>query len=68
MSDPLRVQHARSAVVADICGGTLAIARAGLLDTLRHSSNDTGSLTRNAQDYAGSAIYAVTPPPFQKIA
>ncbi|MBO6603292.1 MAG: DJ-1/PfpI family protein [Roseicyclus sp.] len=61
MRDLLRDQHARGAVVAGICGGTLALARAGLLDTRRHTSNDPEFLTRNAADYEGSALYVATP-------
>ncbi|MCZ4279975.1 DJ-1/PfpI family protein [Kiloniella laminariae] len=61
ISGPLKAQHARGAAVAGICGGTLALARAGLLDELRHTSNDPDFLTRNAATYAGSAHYVSSP-------
>lgn len=53
----LNVQHARGAVTAGICGGTLALARAGLLDGVEHTSNDADFLARNAENYAGSERY-----------
>ncbi|WP_020591259.1 DJ-1/PfpI family protein [Kiloniella laminariae] len=61
ISDLLKAQHARGAAVAGICGGTLALARAGLLNDLRHTSNDPDFLTRNAATYAGSAHYVSSP-------
>ena len=53
----LLAQHRRGAVVAGICGGTLALARAGLLDSVSHTSNDSDFLGRNARGYAGSTRY-----------
>jgi putative intracellular protease/amidase len=57
VSDVLAAQCDRGGTVAGICGGTLALARAGLLDDVRHTSNDPGFLTGNAADYAGAAHY-----------
>lgn len=57
----LRTQHERGAVIAGICGGTLALGRAGLLDNLRHTSNDPEYLNKNAQGYTGSALYVGSP-------
>ncbi|MEM8658847.1 MAG: DJ-1/PfpI family protein [Pseudomonadota bacterium] len=53
--------------IAGICGGTLALARAGLLDTAPHTSNAADYLTAHAPAYAGSDAYlesaiAVTAP------
>lgn len=53
----LRDQYDRGAAVAGICGGTLALARAGLLDRVAHTSNDLDFLLRNAREYAGSGRY-----------
>lgn len=41
--------------VAAICGATFGLARAGLLDTRRHTSNDKDYLA--ASGYAGAALY-----------
>jgi transcriptional regulator GlxA family with amidase domain len=61
ISDVLTAQRARGGSVAGICGGTLALARAGLLDKVRHTSNDLAFLTDNAPEYAGASRYAVSP-------
>ena len=59
--DVLRAAHQRGAVVAGICGGTLALARAGLLNAVRHTSNDAAFLGTHADSYAGSATYLEQP-------
>jgi putative intracellular protease/amidase len=43
--------------VAAICGATVALARAGLLEGYAHTSNDRGWLAHVAPGYAGSALY-----------
>jgi putative intracellular protease/amidase len=43
--------------VAAICGGTVAFARAGLLNDRRHTSNMPGYLGQHAPEYSGSAAY-----------
>jgi transcriptional regulator GlxA family with amidase domain len=53
----LKAQHAGGAVIAGICGGTLALARAGLLDDVRHTSNDPAFLSQNADGYSGADLY-----------
>lgn len=50
-------QHAGGGVVAGICGGTLAPARAGLLDETAHTSNDVDFLRDNVKGYAGADLY-----------
>ena len=57
ISEALVARHARGGTVAGICGGTLALARAGLLDGVRHTSNDRGFLAENAPTYAGAERY-----------
>lgn len=61
VSDVLAAQRDGGGTVAGICGGTLALARAGLLDDVRHTSNDPGFLTGNAVGYAGAAHYEASP-------
>lgn len=43
--------------VAAICGATVAVARAGLLEDRRHTSNMPGYLDQYAPEYRGSAGY-----------
>lgn len=43
--------------VAAICGGTLALANAGLLDDKRHTSNAPGFLAENSKTYDGQSHY-----------
>lgn len=47
--------------VAAICGGTLALAKAGILDDKRHTSNDLNFLTSNAPGYAGQSLFVDEP-------
>ena len=57
LRDLLVAQHSGGAVIAGICGGTLALARAGLLNDIAHTSNDPAFLARNAEGYAGERHY-----------
>jgi putative intracellular protease/amidase len=43
--------------VAAICGSTFALARAGLLNARRHTSNDLGYLKAVAPGYRGERLY-----------
>ncbi len=51
----------RGGVVAGICGGTLALARAGLFATARHTSNGRDWIAEHLPDYAGAANYVDVP-------
>jgi putative intracellular protease/amidase len=43
--------------IAAICGATVAVARAGLLDDRRHTSNAKDYLIDKAREYRGAALY-----------
>lgn len=57
LGDFLRTLRADGVTVAGICGATLALARAGLLESIPHTSNDAGYLTTHVSDYRGGAHY-----------
>jgi putative intracellular protease/amidase len=48
-------------VVAAICGATLALAKTGLLDARRHTSNDLDFLKMVCPDYRGETYYDKEP-------
>ncbi|MGF1625790.1 MAG: DJ-1/PfpI family protein [Alphaproteobacteria bacterium] len=52
--------HGAGKVIGAICGATLAFARAGLLNDLRHTSNSLDYLQQNAGNYRGGGFYANT--------
>ena len=47
--------------VAAICGATLALARAGLLNDRRHTSNMPGYIAEHSPEYTGTALYEARP-------
>ena len=47
--------------VAAICGATLAVARAGILNDRQHTSNMRADLERYVPDYSGHAHYVDAP-------
>jgi putative intracellular protease/amidase len=47
--------------IAAICGATLAVARAGLLNARRHTSNRRGYLDEHAATYRGTEHYVDRP-------
>lgn len=55
----LRVARAKNIVLAGICDGTRVLAQAGVLDTVRHTSNSAANLT--AVNYGGAALYQDVP-------
>ncbi|SDR21234.1 DJ-1/PfpI family protein [Pseudovibrio sp. Tun.PSC04-5.I4] len=57
IAELLKAQHANGGAVAGICGGTLALARAGLLNETAHTSNNAEFLTQNAKGYSGAEQY-----------
>ncbi|WP_458792427.1 DJ-1/PfpI family protein [Yoonia sp. MH D7] len=61
ISDFLKTLHESGTYIAGICGGTLALARAGLLNDAPHTSNDADFLKQNAADYAGDTHYQASP-------
>ncbi|MCE4057279.1 type 1 glutamine amidotransferase family protein [Pseudomonas sp. Au-Pse12] len=59
IGDLLRAAQARNIVIAGICDGTRELARAGLLDHRRHTSNSAENLL--AVGYGGAAHYQDVP-------
>ena len=57
LSERLRKARSNGCVIAGICGGTIALARAGLLDKVRHTSNGPRYLGQFADSYRGTATY-----------
>jgi putative intracellular protease/amidase len=47
--------------IAAICAGTLAVARAGLLNQRRHTSNLRGYIAEHVPHYSGVALYEAVP-------
>jgi putative intracellular protease/amidase len=47
--------------IAAICGATLAVARAGLLNDRRHTSNMPGYIAEHVPAYYGAAFYEPVP-------
>ncbi|SDF85152.1 Putative intracellular protease/amidase [Methanolobus vulcani] len=48
-------------LVAAICGATMGLAKAGLLDNRTHTSNDLGFLKSICPNYAGETLYCNEP-------
>lgn len=44
-------------LVAAICGATMALAQAGILDNIPHTSNDLGALNAMCPNYKGEKLY-----------
>ena len=57
ISDRLETSHEAGCTIAGICGGTIALAQAGLLNSVPHTSNERGYLERYVPDYLGSRHY-----------
>ncbi len=57
----LRAVHGKGGVVGAICGGTVALARSGLMDGRAHTSNDRQWLKDAAGAYRGMDGYVDTP-------
>ncbi len=57
LGDALRARAAAGRPVAAICGGTVALGHAGLLDDRAHTSNSLQFLRDHVPGYAGAARY-----------
>jgi putative intracellular protease/amidase len=60
LAEALRARVAAGRAVAAICGATIALAQAGLLDAHPHTSNSLQFLRDNVPGYRGSAHYRDT--------
>lgn len=65
LTDRLQEARKNGCVVAAICGGTIALARAGLLDDVKHTSNGPGYLNTHAKEYSGADLYVDQPQAIQ---
>jgi putative intracellular protease/amidase len=61
LNDVLTELVAAKVPVAAICGGTIAVGRAGLLNDRRHTSNMQGYIAEHAPAYYGTAFYEAVP-------
>ena len=61
IADQLHTAYGNGCTVAGICGGTIALVRAKLLDHFRHTSNGAGYLQKFAPHYAGADYYVDQP-------
>jgi putative intracellular protease/amidase len=61
LTEQLKSARDVGCVIAAICGGTIALARAGLLDDVKHTSNGPGYLQQHAAGYAGNQAYVDQP-------
>jgi len=59
ISELLQAAHARSLVIGGICDGVMSLARAGLLDTVRHTANGPETLPQTG--YGGGAFFVGIP-------
>lgn len=51
----------KKVIVAAICGGTIALAKNGLLNDRKHTSNDLGFLKITCPEYTGESYYLNQP-------
>lgn len=61
ITDLIRAADRAGVPIAALCGATIGLARAGVLDARRHTSNMTGYLDSFAPDYAGKDLYVDAP-------
>ncbi|QFQ86319.1 thiamine biosynthesis protein ThiJ [Paracoccus kondratievae] len=61
LGEMLRAAHDRGQTIAGICGATLALGRAGLLDGRAHTSNGLEFLQGHLSGYAAQAHYRDVP-------
>lgn len=61
VAELLNVIASRGGVVGGICAGTLALARAGLFEKARHTSNGRDWINGHEADYAGESNYQDAP-------
>jgi putative intracellular protease/amidase len=59
--DKAREFLGKGVTVAAICGATVALANAGILDDRQHTSNDLGFLKQVCPNYHGERLYQMHP-------
>ncbi|WP_027037112.1 DJ-1/PfpI family protein [Mesorhizobium ciceri] len=61
VADLLNAVASRGGVVGGICAGTLALARAGLFEKAKHTSNGRDWINGHEAGYAGDSLYQDVP-------
>ncbi|RUT91482.1 DJ-1/PfpI family protein, partial [Mesorhizobium sp. M7A.T.Ca.US.000.02.2.1] len=61
VADLLNAVASRGGVVGGICAGTLALARAGLFEKAKHTSNGREWINGHEAGYAGDSLYQDVP-------
>lgn len=51
----------KNVIIAAICGATLALASAGILNDRKHTSNDKGYMKFSCPNYSGESLYIEKP-------
>ncbi|MAY62515.1 MAG: hypothetical protein CML29_09910 [Rhizobiales bacterium] len=61
IGEKLRQARDAGCIIAGICGGTIALARAGMLDDVSHTSNGPHYLGKYVESYSGTRKYVDEP-------
>lgn len=57
IAELLKMHHENGVAIAGICGATLALAKAGLLNDVAHTSNSAMYVPQHVKSYSGQSLY-----------